>query len=78
MDCREVIPAIKLRLKIGIGAGEIFIASLGGALDRYEYVAYGLPVVKATIAENASFQGELTVPVELLEYLENKCEYSLR
>ena len=72
------MPDVTLRLKIGVAAGEIFVASLGGALERYEYVAYGLPVRNSTLAQSLGQQGELIVPSEFLEYVGNSCDYTWR
>ena len=48
-----------LSMKVGIGAGEILEANIGGVLDRWEYVVGGDPLVQVAMAEHQAKPGQI-------------------
>lgn len=48
-----------LSMKVGIGAGDILEANIGGVLDRWEYVVGGDPLVQVAMAEHQAKPGQI-------------------
>lgn len=55
---------VSLKLKIGIGAGEIISAHIGGVEDRWEYIIAGDPLRQTAQAERQAKQGEIILSPE--------------
>jgi class 3 adenylate cyclase/predicted ATPase len=55
---------VALGMKIGIGAGEILIAQVGGVLGRWEYVIAGDPLRQVGEAEHHAGRGEIVLSPE--------------
>lgn len=55
---------VALGMKIGIGAGEIIAAQVGGQLDRWEYVIAGDPLRQVAQAEHHAQRGEIILSPE--------------
>lgn len=55
---------VALKLKIGIGAGEIISAHIGGVEDRWEYIIAGDPLRQTAQAERQAKQGEIILSPE--------------
>ena len=55
------IGKVTLKMKIGIGVGEVLAMQVGGLLGRWEYVIAGEPVTQATDAEAAASPGEVVL-----------------
>lgn len=52
---------IALALKVGVGAGEVFAANVGGVRDRWEYVIAGEPLTQAAYAEEHAQPGTVVL-----------------
>jgi class 3 adenylate cyclase/predicted ATPase len=52
---------VALGMKIGIGAGEIMAARVGGVLGRWEYVIAGDPLRQVAQAEHQASRGEIVL-----------------
>lgn len=50
---------ISLSIRIGIGAGDVVVAHLGGVFNRWEVLIAGDPVVQSHAAENRANPGEV-------------------
>jgi predicted ATPase/class 3 adenylate cyclase len=50
-----------LSMKVGIGVGKILETSLGGALERWEYVVGGDPIVQSAIANRQAKPGQIVL-----------------
>lgn len=55
---------VALGMKIGIGAGEILAARVGGVRERWEYVIAGEPLRQAARAEHRAGRGEIVLSPE--------------
>jgi len=55
---------VTLGMKIGIGAGEILAARVGGVRERWEYVIAGDPVRQVALAEHQAGRGEVLLSPE--------------
>ena len=55
---------VALEMKIGIGAGEILAAHVGGVHDRWEYVIAGDPLRQIAQAEHQAGRGEIVLSPE--------------
>lgn len=55
---------VALGMKIGIGAGEIIAAQVGGQHDRWEYVIAGDPLRQVALAEHHAQRGEIILSPE--------------
>ena len=55
---------VELGMKIGIGAGEIIAAQVGGQHDRWEYVIAGDPLRQVALAEHHAQRGEIILSPE--------------
>ena len=51
--------ATPLSMRIGIGAGDVYIAHLGGVFNRWEVLVGGDPVLQSHTAENKARPGEV-------------------
>ena len=50
-----------LSMKVGLGAGEVLECSIGGSLQRWEYVVGGDPIVQVAVAEEVALPGQVIV-----------------
>ncbi|MEE8390473.1 MAG: adenylate/guanylate cyclase domain-containing protein, partial [Anaerolineae bacterium] len=55
---------VALGMKIGIGAGEIIAAHVGGVFGRWEYVIAGDPLLQVAQAEHQASRGEIVLSPE--------------
>lgn len=55
---------VSLKLKIGIGAGDLISAHIGGVDDRWEYIIAGDSLRQTAQAENQAKQGEVVLSPE--------------
>jgi class 3 adenylate cyclase/tetratricopeptide (TPR) repeat protein len=55
---------VALGMKIGIGAGEVVAARVGGVRDRWEYVIAGDPLRQVAQAEHQARRGEIVLSPE--------------
>jgi len=55
---------VALKMKFGIGAGEVITTHVGGIYDRWEYLIAGDALQQATQAENRAAQGEMVLSTE--------------
>ena len=59
----------KLRMKIGISAGEVLEVHAGGVFGRWEYVLAGAPMANMSSAENCAEAGEIVSDELVFSYL---------
>ncbi len=55
---------IELRLKVGVGFGEVRVLDVGGASGRWDFVAVGDPLLQMARAEHAAAAGEVVLSPE--------------
>ena len=73
-DCALQMTALQeegLKLRAGLGAGEIFLAGVGGLLDRWEFLAAGDPMQQVSQAEAKAQLGEVVVSAQAWQYLQD-------
>jgi predicted ATPase/class 3 adenylate cyclase len=51
----------RLYLRVGVGAGPVFVVSVGGVFKRWEFVVVGPPVIEATLASGAGETGQVVL-----------------
>ncbi|WNG32436.1 AAA family ATPase [Archangium violaceum] len=59
IDGSEPVDGVRLRLKVGIGAGTVRLSDVGGEKGRWEFLASGEPLLEMTQAEQAAQPGEI-------------------
>src|SRR5581483_2998920 len=56
--------SVALEMKIGIGAGEVLGLSVGGVLNRWQYIIAGDPLGQVAEAEHGAQRGEIVLSPE--------------
>jgi len=64
---------VRLFVRVGIGAGEILAAHVGGLFDRWEFLVMGQPVADTTVAEHLAQSGEVILSPEAWELVRTHC-----
>lgn len=57
----EVIPGVLLNLRVGVGAGEVLTAIVGGENGRWEFLVAGEPLMQMGAAEAQAQPGEVVL-----------------
>jgi class 3 adenylate cyclase/tetratricopeptide (TPR) repeat protein len=70
--------AAPLHLRVGIGAGEIYEAHLGGRLGKWEYVVAGEPLSQMSVAEHQAQPGDVVLSATAWRLIEKFCAGSER
>ena len=65
----SLIGDIELRIKIGIGCGEVVAMEVGGLLGRWEYVIAGAPIEQAALCESQAAPGDILLSPEAQEVI---------
>ncbi len=60
----EVAEGLRLSLRVGIGAGEVMAATVGGVGGRWEFLVAGAPLVQMSLAEHQADPGQVVVAPE--------------
>ncbi|HYO51324.1 AAA family ATPase [Archangium sp.] len=55
----EPVDGVRLRLKMGIGAGTVRLSDVGGEKGRWDFLASGEPLLEMAQAQNAAQPGEI-------------------
>ncbi len=61
---------LQLAMRIGVGAGPLWAASVGGAEDRWEFVLLGEPLHAMGRAERCAAPGEMVLAPEAVQWLD--------
>lgn len=69
-------PDISLSLRIGIGAGMVSAAYLGGVFGRWEFVIAGAPLAQMSIAEHYAAPGDVVLSAQALHYIKADARYT--
>lgn len=59
----------RLYLRVGVGAGPLFIVSVGGVFNRWEVVVVGPPVIEATTASGVGETGQVILGLVASRYV---------
>jgi class 3 adenylate cyclase len=59
IDEREPVDGVRLRLKMGLGAGRVHLSDVGGEAGRWEFLVSGEPLLEMAQAEHAAKPGEI-------------------
>ncbi len=73
LDDYEVTEGLRLSLRVGIGAGEVMAASVGGVGGRWEFLIAGAPLVQMSLAEHQAHPGDAVVAPEAWALLREHC-----
>jgi class 3 adenylate cyclase len=66
LDATELAADECLTMRVGIGAGQVFAAHLGGERGRWEFVVGGPAVAQSCMAEDLAQPGEVVLSGEAL------------
>ncbi|MCB9435647.1 MAG: AAA family ATPase [Anaerolineales bacterium] len=69
LDNYPVTPDHALSMRIGLGAGEVLTAAVGGVLKRWEFLIAGQPIGQINLASDIATAGEVVVSPEAWELL---------
>ncbi|MBN1890204.1 MAG: AAA family ATPase [Thermoflexales bacterium] len=64
---------VRLSMRLGIGAGEILAASVGGQRGRWEFLVAGEPLVQMGIANKQAKPGDVVLSPEAWELVRDNC-----
>ncbi|MGD9028715.1 MAG: adenylate/guanylate cyclase domain-containing protein, partial [Anaerolineae bacterium] len=64
---------LQLSLRVGIGAGRVLLASVGGLNDRWQFVMAGPPLVQMGIAQKQAETGKVSLAPEAWELMQDHC-----
>jgi class 3 adenylate cyclase len=73
LHASELAAGTRLLIRIGIGAGQVMAAHLGGELGRWEFVVGGPAVTQACTVEQLARPGEVVLSPEALEHARDTC-----
>lgn len=63
----------KLRLQVGIGAGDVYSVHLGGVLNRWEFLLSGAPLAQMSQAKEAAEPGQVVLSPEAWSLIRADC-----
>ncbi len=69
----QVAEGLHLSLHVGLGAGDVFAASVGGVLGRWEFVVAGDPLAQISAAERQAQPGQVVLSPQAWELVEERC-----
>lgn len=69
-------PEISLSLRIGIGAGIVSAAYLGGVFGRWEFVVAGAPLAQMSVAEHYAAPGDVVLSPEAFGFIQSEARVS--
>jgi class 3 adenylate cyclase/tetratricopeptide (TPR) repeat protein len=69
----EPTEGVHLSMRLGIGAGEILAASVGGQRGRWEFLVAGEPLVQMGIANKQAKPGDVVLSPEAWELVRDNC-----
>ena len=64
LDNYEVAEGLRLSLRVGIGAGDVMAASVGGLGGRWTFLVAGAPLVQMSLAEHLARPGDVVLASE--------------
>lgn len=64
---------VRLSLRVGIGAGEVFTVYIGGVFKRWEFLITGAPTVQMSIAEQQAQPGQVVLSPETWALVGGQC-----
>ena len=65
---------VRLQMRAGIGAGEMWVATLGGVAGRWELLVAGSPLKQAVHAISAINPGEVAISSAVVRAARPVCE----
>jgi class 3 adenylate cyclase/tetratricopeptide (TPR) repeat protein len=69
----KVAEGLRVSLRVGIGAGEVLMASVGGIRGRWEFLVAGGPITQMCHAERQAHPGEVVISSEAWELIQKHC-----
>ncbi len=74
MHGHELAEGVRLPVQIGIAAGEVSVAHVGGVFGRWELLVSGPPLVRATTAAKQARSGQVILSPELWAIVKEACD----
>ncbi len=72
----QVAEGLRLALKVGIGAGEVLTASVGGMFGRWELLVAGAPLTQMGAAQRQAAPGQVVLSPEAWALVQDRCQGS--
>jgi class 3 adenylate cyclase/tetratricopeptide (TPR) repeat protein len=69
----RLIDSVRLTLRIGVAAGDVTIAPIGGVFGRWELLAAGQPLLEVGAAERRAQPGEVVLAPEAWALVSERC-----
>ncbi|MGH2593828.1 MAG: adenylate/guanylate cyclase domain-containing protein, partial [Anaerolineae bacterium] len=69
----EVAEDVRLSLRVGIGAGEVFTVHIGGVNDRWEFLVAGAPLVQLKTVKQQARPGDAVLSPEAWALVQDHC-----
>lgn len=73
LDVFETSDGTRLRLQVGIGAGDVYSVHLGGVLNRWEFLLSGAPLAQMSQAKEAAQPGQVVISPEAWSFIRSEC-----
>lgn len=70
---KDIANGTRISLRIGIGAGYVLIATVGGLLGRWELLMAGAPLVQVSAAQEQARPGEVVLSPEAWNLVQEWC-----
>lgn len=70
---QESFDGVSLSLRVGIGAGNVLLATIGGLLGRWELLVAGDPVTQASLAQEKAPPGRVVLSARSWELVQHWC-----
>lgn len=70
---QESFDGVSLSLRVGIGAGNVLLATIGGLLGRWELLVAGDPVTQASLAQEKAPLGKVVLSARSWELVQHWC-----
>ncbi len=69
----EVAEGLRLSLRVGIGAGDVLTASVGGVFGRWELLVAGMPLMQMGAAQRQAQPGQVILSPEAWSLVQDQC-----
>ncbi len=73
LDVLETSDGTRLRLQVGIGAGDVYSVHLGGVFNRWEFLLSGAPLAQMSQAKEAARPGQVVLSPEAWSLIRSEC-----
>ena len=65
---------VRLSMRVGVGAGNVFAVHIGGVFNRWEFLVAGEPLGQVSLAEQQAHPGQLILSPEAWALVQDRCD----